>query len=104
MDYIDGNEFEQTILCQDRHDDFVARFRIVIKKRKAASVSLDEYFGCIVESTIGMILEHRRGGNAEALLDFWREGIGAWLIGWARGDVPRNDSSRNVSTSAAAAS
>lgn len=42
MEYIDRNEFEETILRQNRHDDLMASFGIIIEKRKAASVGLNE--------------------------------------------------------------
>jgi len=72
IEYIDGDEFEETVLCQDRHDDLVTGFSVIIEKGETASVGLDEYFGGIVEGAAGMLLEHRRGGHTEALLDIWQ--------------------------------
>lgn len=49
----------------------MAGFRVVIEKGEAAGVGLDEYFGGVVESAAGMVLEHGRSGDTEALFDIW---------------------------------
>ena len=81
IEYIDRDKFEETILCQNGHDNLVSGFGVVIEQREAASVGLNEYFGGIVESAAGMIPEHRRSGHAKALFDIWRDHSRV-VLGW----------------------
>lgn len=54
--YINGNEFEEAILCEDRDDNLVTGFRVVIEEWQAASMGLDDQLGGIKERIRGMFL------------------------------------------------
>ena len=46
--YVDGDEFEQTVLGEDGDDDFVTCFRVVVKQGEAAGMGVYKDSGCVV--------------------------------------------------------
>ena len=46
--YIDGDEFEETVLGEDGDDDFVTCFRVVVKQGEAAGMGVYKNSGCVV--------------------------------------------------------
>lgn len=69
--YIDRDEFKESILCQDRHYDFVACFRVVVKQGHATGVCLYKQFGCVEERCRGIFAKHRGWFHPELFLNFF---------------------------------
>lgn len=48
MTHVDGDEFQQSVLCENGHDDFVASLGVVVQKGYTACMGLNEELSSIV--------------------------------------------------------
>ena len=69
--HVYGYKFEEAILGEYRHDDFMPGLRINVQEWNTASVCLNQEFGRVEECGGGMFSEEWWRSDAELLFNIW---------------------------------